>query len=157
MLGIPFGWAKPVPVNPHAIHQKGADEDRHDDNRARRPDFQLVLAAGSIVIFVLVYRFQAHLTHATIEGLTRLFHLLIFMNFALAMFNMLPIPPLDGSRVADALMPDSLQPAWANLCQAGPFLLAAVILLPNFAGISLFNGPMMAMQHFIEWLLTVVG
>jgi Zn-dependent protease len=157
LLGIPFGWAKPVPVNPMRFTRKVRMKTGMMITALAGPISNLVLAAGSIVIFVLVIRFQTHLSHATFQGLTKLFYLLIFMNSALAMFNMLPIPPLDGSRVADALMPDALQPAWANLCQAGPILLAAVILLPRSQGISLFDGPMKVVQHFIVWLLTVVG
>ena len=65
----------------------------------------------------------------------------IFLNVALAMFNALPIPPLDGSRVADALMPEPLRPVWDGFCQLGPIALAAVIILPQLAGVNLFAWP----------------
>ena len=69
---------------------------------------------------------------------------MIAMNVILASFNILPILPLDGSRVADALMPNALRPAWEGFCQLSPLALAAVILLPQFMGIHLFQWPLEA-------------
>ena len=51
------------------------------------------------------------------------------MNIALAVFNMLPIPPLDGSRVAEGLMPLRLRPLWNSYAQYGPLVLMLVIFV----------------------------
>jgi len=82
---------------------------------------------------------------------------MVFLNVILAAFNALPIPPLDGSRVADALMPEALRPAWNDLCQLGPIALAAVILLPRFAGVDLFRWPMEAATFLLKQLVTMLG
>ncbi len=82
---------------------------------------------------------------------------LIMLNVILAAFNMLPIPPLDGSRVADALMPRRLRPRWEDFCRMGPFALAAVIVLPMLAGISLFELPVRAAFFVLKQLVTLLG
>lgn len=65
--------------------------------------------------------------------------LLVQLNVLLALFNLLPIPPLDGSRIADALMPEALRPSWDRFCTLGPAALLVIILLPMLAGFSPFG------------------
>lgn len=83
--------------------------------------------------------------------------MLIVLNVVLAAFNVLPIPPLDGSRVADYLMPSPLRPAWESFLQIGPMALIAVIFLPQVMGISLFTWPMFLIAGLFEVLLRLVG
>ena len=77
---------------------------------------------------------------------------LIYLNVLLAAFNMIPIPPLDGSRVVDALVPGGLRPTWDSFSQIGPVALAALILLPLLAGVSLFAWPLAAVQSLLDGL-----
>jgi Zn-dependent protease len=121
------------------------------------PLSNLVLAAGSTVLFVVVFRFHSQLSPAAFQGLMQLLQMLILLNVILALFNMIPVPPLDGSRVVDALLPEVLQPAWANLRQAGPILLIAIIVVPRYTHVSLFAGPLAAVQHFVAWLVMTFG
>lgn len=87
--GVIFGWAKPVPYNPNNL-------------RNMRRDEALVAAAGPLsniaiaVAFALLFRFGFAVP---------LFLPIIGVNLALAVFNLLPIPPLDGSKVLFALLP----------------------------------------------------
>jgi Zn-dependent protease len=75
----------------------------------------------------------------------------------LAIFNMFPVPPLDGSRVADYFMPPPLRPAWEQFKELGPFALLALILLPRFMGISLIQGPhdwvLQNLVRLIAWIV----
>jgi len=68
----------------------------------------------------------------------------------LCVFNLFPIPPLDGSKIVDGVLPDDLRPAWNRFCEMGPGLLIALILLPQFTG---FN----PIGNVIEFLMQLVG
>jgi Zn-dependent protease len=88
------------------------------------PISNLVLAGFSAVGLGLLARFSPE----TLQGgvaLPVLFSLL-YMNVGLALFNLIPIPPLDGSRIAAWLMPYRLQQQWHALEGYAPFLLLAI-------------------------------
>ncbi|KKU51699.1 MAG: hypothetical protein A3H69_00805 [Candidatus Sungbacteria bacterium RIFCSPLOWO2_02_FULL_47_9] len=100
--GFPVGAAKPVPYNPYNLKNK-------------RWGSALVAVAGPFSNFVLAGVF-AVLFHAvgvlqTQQGvvLAQIFGIIVFINLLLAVFNLVPIPPLDGSRVFYAFMPGRIQ------------------------------------------------
>lgn len=72
------------------------------------------------------------------------------------MFNALPIPPLDGSRVADALVPEALRLGWEAFCRLGPLSLVAVIAVPLVLGIDLFYWPLQATQFIVHQVLMLL-
>jgi Zn-dependent protease len=147
LLGIPFGWAKPVPVQPQRFRPGVPMRKGMMLVAIAGPIANLILATICIVCFATLARFYPvaiALGRATERGagLGRLLEMMIFLNVLLAAFNALPIPPLDGSRVADALMPRAFRPAWEGLCRLGPMALIAVIMLPRLVGVNLFYWPM---------------
>jgi Zn-dependent protease len=139
LLGVPFGWAKPVPINPLRFRRVGM-----------RTGLMLTAAAGpasnlAIVLLMAGVVFIAARIAAPVSGLNdqlvELTFTAMLLNTLLACFNLIPVPPLDGSRIAEVLMPEALRPAWSQLCSFGPGLLFAVILLPGLLGIDLFQYP----------------
>jgi Zn-dependent protease len=135
-LGVPFGWAKPVPFDPTRFRR---DVDMRTGTAivaVAGPLSNLVLAVFCIVVYGLMLRFSVE--NDALEVLLRNG---FFLNIVLALFNMLPIPPLDGSRLAEWLMPRALRPQWERFAQLGPVMLLALILLPSVAGFSLFSWP----------------
>jgi Zn-dependent protease len=74
----------------------------------------------------------------------------IVLNVLLAAFNLLPIPPLDGSRVADALMPHRLRPLWDGVMRYGAILLLAVLALPLVGGFNILWWPQAWAMRLIE-------
>ena len=119
-----FGWAKPVPVSAWRF----ADP---------RRGMMLVAAAGPATNFALAWLAGLAL-HGTVwlpGGLfyvaVELLQLFILANLVLGLFNLLPIPPLDGGRILVGLLPEKLAVAYARLEGAGVALvLLAVFLLP---------------------------
>ncbi len=135
LIGIPFGWAKPVPVNPTRFRQEVSMDMGMLLTAAAGPISNLVLAAVAITAAIAANS----LGLAVPSPFDLLLTLLVQLNVILALFNLLPVPPLDGSRIADALMPESLRPAWDSFCSLGPAALLAVILIPGFLGFSPFG------------------
>jgi Zn-dependent protease len=156
LLGVPFGWAKPVPVQPHRFTRRVTMRTGMMLTAIAGPVSNLVLAAICIVLLAVLIRFRP----GTIEMQQALFTLLktmTFLNVILATFNAIPIPPLDGSRVADALMPEAMRPGWENFCRLGPIALVAVIVLPMATGVSLFEWPLAATGYVVRQVVTLLG
>ena len=126
--GLFFGWAKPVPIAPWRF----ADP---------RRGMMLVALAGPLTNFALAFVaiLALHLTpllpdptHAYVLSFLGIF---IMANLALGTFNLLPIPPLDGGRVAVGLLPERLARVWAGLERAGiVIVLLLVFVLPSLLG-----------------------
>jgi Zn-dependent protease len=122
-----FGYAKPVPVDFRRL------------NNPRR-DMIFVAAAGPAMnlALALLAAFLYHGVSLLPDGVAQWagFNLVnaIKLNVILAVFNMLPIPPLDGGRVAVGLLPDALAYPLARLERIGIFIVLGVMLLPRLAG-----------------------
>ena len=88
--GFVFGWAKPVPYNPYNLRDQKWGEAK-------------IAAAGPAVNIVLAVIFAALVGLAPVVGLPQQFQeisvLIIYLNLFLAFFNLLPLPPLDGSKI----------------------------------------------------------
>lgn len=138
LLGVPFGWAKPVPVNPMRFDRKYSMRWGMMITAAAGPLSNVALAIASAGLYSLL----VHVAPATLSprsGVSLLLSMLVSVNIALAIFNLLPVPPLDGSRLADYFMPQSLRPYWDNLYRSGPI---GLVLL--FLGLQFFGGALSA-------------
>lgn len=104
--GILFGWAKPVPYNPYNLNNQKWGE-------------SIVAAAGPITNLLLATIFAVIVRFADAFGISdsfiQLATYIIFINILLAFFNLIPFPPLDGSKVVQPFLPYSLQVQYRNL------------------------------------------
>lgn len=120
-----FGYAKPVPVNFSRL-----DNPRRDMALVAiaGPASNILLATIAAVLFHIVDLAPASAENWLRENLSNLF----LLNLVLAVFNMLPIPPLDGGRILVALLPDALAWRVARLERAGLFIVIGVLFLLPF-------------------------
>ncbi len=123
-----FGWAKPVPVGAWRFKNP-------------RRGMAIVATAGPLMNFFLAWLAALVMPMAdnpsAIQAMVQQF-LLYFMlsNLVLGLFNLVPIPPLDGGRIAVGLLPLNLANAWARLERAGILVvLLVVFILPRAIGV----------------------
>ena len=111
-----FGWAKPVPVNFRNL-------------RPQRLGMALVAIAGPLTNIVLAFIFSKLYTLPALSQFSQTCAWGVMLNLVLAVFNMVPIPPLDGSRIVTSILPTKLAYYYSRL---EPFGIIIVILLLNF-------------------------
>ena len=112
----PFGWAKPVPVNFASL------------NNPKR-DMVLVALAGPAVNFMLAVFLSLVLKLNLPIAIEELVVLAILINLILAIFNLIPIPPLDGSRLVMGLLPNSLAILYSRLERYGIIIVLVMLNL----------------------------
>lgn len=144
LLGVPFGWARPVPVDPSRFRRDVSMGRGMALTAAAGPLANVLLATASAVLLGLASRFVPSLVAEGSAGLFFLFGMLQ-LNVGLALFNMIPIPPLDGSRVVAWILPYRLRDQWHALEQFAPFLLLGVF----WFGGRLVAGPIYAVTDLL--------
>lgn len=124
--GVMLGWAKPVPVDPRRFR-----EHPWSDIRVSMAGIvsNVMLAAGFIA-FAFLASLISPFVAAEVEGVLLLIATYgIFINVLLAFFNLLPIPPLDGSHVVANLLPPRLAAPYRRFGQYGLLAMMAVLIL----------------------------
>lgn len=128
--GFIFGWAKPVPIAPYYF-------------RNRQRGMQLVGLAGPLTNFVLAVIFWAILTllspvltePGSIRNAAATILFLAFeVNVILGVFNLIPIPPLDGSRVLGGFLPRRAYNVWVGIDRYGMYILIALLIILPYLG-----------------------
>lgn len=123
-----IGWGKPTPVNPRNwTNYKQANVMVSIAGILAN----LLIAVVSFTIFKLLISYGFFADKNFVEGFGKiiitLFKYLIFLNISLAIFNLLPFPPLDGSKVLQTFLPASAQPFFDLMEQFGFLILMALI------------------------------
>ncbi len=148
LLGIPFGWAKPVPVMPTRFRRTVSMNTGMLITAAAGPLANVVLAVASALALGIVAHNSPEVLWKPV-GIAALLRMLISINVTLAIFNMIPIPPLDGSRVVDGLVPHGWRPQWQSIVRLSPILLIVVVV----AGQRLIAGPA---GYVVNWLSRLI-
>ncbi len=135
-----IAWAKPVPINPLNFSDYKRDELIVS---AVGPLSNLVMAFACTMITIGLLQLQPILGAAAASSplyvfLLRMFFGGISLNVMLGIFNLVPIPPLDGSHVLEAFLPDSVAASYSRIGFMGILLIVLLLQVPAFTGI--FNG-----------------
>ena len=129
LAAIPLlGWGKPTPVNPLRWRNK---ELANVMVSLAGILANLLIAIIAFVIFkiLLITNVGNQVAVSTQEPVVLFLTYLLIMNVSLAVFNLLPFPPLDGSKILDSILPASMRPALEFLEQYGYLLLIILIYL----------------------------
>ena len=142
-----FGWAKPVPVDPRYF-------------RSPKRDMLLVALAGPVSNLVLAFisGMMLRLGRAEVFPLDSggisyvMLYMSLIINLSLAFFNLLPIPPLDGSKILRSLLPNHLLATYLRFESYGPFLLLGLIVLDRFVETPILGA---LLNPFIDFFKTL--
>ncbi|MBM4396566.1 MAG: site-2 protease family protein [Deltaproteobacteria bacterium] len=168
--GVPFfGWAKPVPVNPVNFTHRIRMRTGMLLTALAGPASNLVFAFGIAVVFkvvtmaglsdlslweaLLIPMLPPERGMPEVPPLAHLAGKAFMVNIGLAVFNFLPVPPLDGSRVLAGLLPDRLASRYEFLERNPVFVILAFAVLISFAGRYLV-GPILGLMRI---LLVITG
>jgi Zn-dependent protease len=137
----PFGWAKPVPINP--LQFRGNKRLGIVYVSAAGPFVNLVLA----ILFAVIYKAVGlsgllnGMNEKLVQAIDLTLYFSVIINAALFVFNLLPIHPLDGSKIVRFLSPRRWDPIFYNLEIYGPWLLLLLVFLPGVSSF-VFQIPM---------------
>ncbi|MSQ22274.1 MAG: site-2 protease family protein [Dehalococcoidia bacterium] len=157
MLLVGFGWGKPVPVNASALkwgrHGMAAAAAAGPLSNLITASLLSLLIRTGLLELSSPFFFDAPFAAGLHGLLSQMVAIIIFYNIILAVFNLIPMFPLDGSGVALGLLPTMAARSFARLERYGPALLMTVIAIDTFTRIGIFSGIIGPVVNYIARLL----
>ena len=154
-----FGWAKPVPINPNNF-KRGKYKSGMVITSLAGPCANLIIAFISLLLLRIIsvisispYGMAFQLVRVTCT----LLYILVSMNISLAVFNLIPIPPLDGSKILNAVLPARIYFKIMEYERYGFLILIILINTPIFSSLlsALVNG-IYSLFYFIIGLIPFI-
>jgi len=144
LLIIGFGWARPVPVEPHRM-------------RNPRKDMAKVALAGPLANFVAFVVLQIlvvllytlfRFSGTRLQYIPTIIEIAAIINLNLGIFNLIPIPPLDGSKILARFLPSTMLDFWENLERYGFIIL--VLLLSTGIVSSIMDPVTSVLRRYVQ-------
>ncbi|MCU0485973.1 MAG: site-2 protease family protein [Anaerolineales bacterium] len=138
LLVAGFGWAKPVPVNPYALNRRSASALMWVSLAGPLSNLLLAVLAAVPLRFNLVPQTYPS-SNAMLPTAFSFLYEFLMINLLLMVFNLIPLAPLDGDKIADFLFP----PAWQRALQAirpyGSVILLVLLFVLPYVGLDIFS------------------
>ena len=133
LLFVGFGWAKPVPVNPYALHKKPHSGMAWVAAAGPASNLCMALIGGILLLLYLKivgygWLFESGYTGQLYLGL--FFMYFIQINIVLMVFNLIPVPPLDGSRIVSAFLPAGARVRYNMIERYGTLIMLLLCIVP---------------------------
>jgi Zn-dependent protease len=135
---VGFGWAKPVPVNPRYF--KGSIKKGMTLTALAGPASNLILAIITIIIAKIIFASGISAGPGISKFFMELFQSMLFLNLGLMAFNLLPVAPLDGSKVLAMFVPYQHEEKYEDYLRNGPMILLSLLIMERILGIPLIIG-----------------
>lgn len=155
ILILGFGWARPVPVNRNNFKNPRIAGIL---TTVAGPISNLLLASLGLVVFLCLIKFRAFdsFPDALVTTLSTFFNMFIQMNIVLFVFNLIPLPPLDGYRIIEDLAPNNVRAKMSQYEQYGAFVFLILVLTPldKFTIQPIFSIAIPTVFHWISSIVT---
>jgi Zn-dependent protease len=152
-----FGWAKPVPVNTSRLR---SPRNQGVIVALAGPATNIALAVIGGFVFVTAFRHSFNLSEATFAEPSVLSRVVLFFSLAnvgLAAFNLIPVPPLDGSALFERALPARYWPRYLKIRPYTMLIVLGIVIL-NYYIVRNGTGPLTwAIDHLYNWWLGVLG
>jgi Zn-dependent protease len=151
LLVAGFGWAKPVPVNPYALGKRTPAGMMWVSIAGPLSNLLLAIVAAIPLRFDLIPR--AATTSNIIPNPYDFMWEFLIINLALALFNLIPIAPLDGEKIADYFFPPPFARVMDTIRPYGPLILLGMVFILPRLGVDVFGWimgpPMRSLLHLL--------
>lgn len=148
-----FGWAKPVQINPASLKKPRRDEVLI---ALAGPVSNLLFAMVAVVIIWAVFSTHTLVSPRSQRDFGNFMLMLAAINVSLAIFNMIPIPPLDGSHLVTPFLGRINTTVAATYFRYGSFLLLGIILIQSFTRVDILHIGRVT-YSIVAWMLRLVG
>jgi len=151
LITVGFGWAKPVPINPRRLREHSPAAPMLVALSGPLSNFVLAVlgafplrlglvvpTAAKVVFFPTPYQFLLYF---------------VFTNLGLMLFNLIPLPPLDGEEILDYLIPPQLESGWERIKPYGPYILIGLFVLGPLIGFNVISILLTPMVNGLAGLL----
>lgn len=156
-----FGWANPVPVNPYNFRNQSKRREGMALTAAAGPASNLIMAIVFMFLLraVLAINITSMAVYKIVVWVVYALQVIVSINLSLAVFNLLPIHPLDGSRILAVFLPERWNEAIERNGQVLSMVLMALVFFGAFGGIvsGVVNGLYNGMWTAVDWLFSAVG
>ncbi len=137
--GFIYGYAKPVPFNPYNFR-----------NFKRDSGFTALAGPLSNILIAIVMAIIFHFVPPVVQSIL---YYVVFLNLLLAFFNLIPVPPLDGSKVLGMVLTDEAYFKWTAQERKGMIWLFAIIIISNLLGFNLIGKIVLPPVQFVMHIL----
>lgn len=135
ILLVGIGWAKPVPINPANFRNPNRDI-ALSSLAGPMANFGMALVAGFFIALMQIIDFELN---NIVYFILNFLHLFLWVNVILMIFNLLPIPPLDGAGVLGYFIPKRFRHKWHTYEKNGPIILIVIIAMQMFFNIPIIK------------------
>jgi Zn-dependent protease len=138
LIFVGFGWAKPVPVNPYALSRRSPSALMWVSLAGPLSNFLLAVIAAIPIRFGLVPQIYPQSMTALPTVYSFLYEF-ISINLLLMIFNLIPLAPLDGDKIADYIFPPAWQRGLEKIRPYGPMIMLVLLFILPYLGLDIFG------------------
>jgi len=140
LLVAGFGWAKPVPINPYALQRRSPAAVMLVSLAGPLSNLLMAIVAAIPFRLGLVSQFDTPtFANGILPSPAMLLYEFIFINLILMLFNLIPLAPLDGEKIAEFFFPPPMARVWENIRPYGPLILILLVFVGPFFGLNILG------------------